>query len=600
MVRFECVFGDRASTFGVFFALISRPNKLPVYTVTSLWYTILPSLAAGDGIHERPKFRRDMHCRASQSKTTKAPSHDETSRSPTRPVPSKHPLNHPLLKLQQTIGNQGVQRLLHSQPIQGLRPSQGGLLQRKCACGGTPGLDGECADCRRKRLPLQRHPVAPADRTEAPPIVDEVLRSPGQPLDPTTRAFMEPRFGHDFSRVRVHTDPRAAESAQAVNALAYTVGGNVVFGAGRYEPRTGEGRRLLAHELTHVAQQHSEQPVSLQKQSNSNETGDALETEAEQATAELDTDSADEAEAELGATIPETALAAAGKGGTQQPGKKMPGFGLTVTGPSGCVPTTMTTGGLTSSASIEVDYVKNNDDPGDITLRQRETGDKVLHTVLIGKPRSGHVIIPAGISITNENHHYELEMTFTNRKGTVYGGLQKSRPTIKFEVCSLKPTPTGEHLLFAKAIYAEGVNAGEFPYVRDLVFNRIDWVKQCPGDERDFGNSITSVLNKPNQFDSVLSNTDKFRELEQELKDHSGSCQYTTPPRSTKPATCRLINAAIDAEAAGDGNTHNYVYFRSNAKSPNITRAVNQWQYRGGNFYWEIKDCPPDRQKKTP
>ena len=62
-----------------------------------------------------------------------------------------------------------------------------------------------------------------------PPIVHEVLHSPGQPLDPATRAFMEPRFGHDFSTVRVHTDARAAASARTVNALAYTVGRDVVF-----------------------------------------------------------------------------------------------------------------------------------------------------------------------------------------------------------------------------------------------------------------------------------------------------------------------------------------------------------------------------------
>ncbi|MGB9632210.1 MAG: DUF4157 domain-containing protein [Chloroflexaceae bacterium] len=88
-----------------------------------------------------------------------------------------------------------------------------------------------------------------------PPIVHEVLRSPGQPLDAETRAFMEPRFGHDFSRVRVHTDARAAESARAVNALAYTVGRDVVFGAGQYAPGASAGRRLLAHELAHVVQQ---------------------------------------------------------------------------------------------------------------------------------------------------------------------------------------------------------------------------------------------------------------------------------------------------------------------------------------------------------
>src|SRR2546423_3508203 len=90
----------------------------------------------------------------------------------------------------------------------------------------------------------------------APPLVDEVLSSGGgQPLDESTRSFMEPRFGHDFSRVRVHADGRAAESAQSVNALAYTAGQDVVFGGGQYEPGTNEGKKLLAHELTHVVQQ---------------------------------------------------------------------------------------------------------------------------------------------------------------------------------------------------------------------------------------------------------------------------------------------------------------------------------------------------------
>jgi hypothetical protein len=91
---------------------------------------------------------------------------------------------------------------------------------------------------------------------EVPPIVHEALRSPGQPLDGKTRAFFEPRFGHDFSHVRVHTGAQAAESAQAVNALAYTVGRNVVFDTRQYTPTTSAGQRLLAHELTHVVQQH--------------------------------------------------------------------------------------------------------------------------------------------------------------------------------------------------------------------------------------------------------------------------------------------------------------------------------------------------------
>ena len=89
----------------------------------------------------------------------------------------------------------------------------------------------------------------------APPMVHEVLGSPGQPLESTTRRFMESRFGHDFSQVRVHTDAKAAESAQAVQAQAFTRGRDVVFGAGQYAPETRRGKRLLAHELTHVVQQ---------------------------------------------------------------------------------------------------------------------------------------------------------------------------------------------------------------------------------------------------------------------------------------------------------------------------------------------------------
>ncbi|MGE3154220.1 MAG: DUF4157 domain-containing protein [Nitrospiraceae bacterium] len=90
---------------------------------------------------------------------------------------------------------------------------------------------------------------------EAPPIVHDVLASPGHPLDAATRAFFEPRFGHDFGRVRVHTDAGAAESTRAVQALAHTIGNDVVFGTGQYSPRTHAGRYLLAHELTHVVQQ---------------------------------------------------------------------------------------------------------------------------------------------------------------------------------------------------------------------------------------------------------------------------------------------------------------------------------------------------------
>src|SRR5262249_54105024 len=77
----------------------------------------------------------------------------------------------------------------------------------------------------------------------------------GQPLDLETRAFMAPRFGFDFGHVRIHADAAAASAAQAMNAKAYTIGSNIVFGAECYQPKMSEGRRLLAHELTHVVQQ---------------------------------------------------------------------------------------------------------------------------------------------------------------------------------------------------------------------------------------------------------------------------------------------------------------------------------------------------------
>jgi lipoprotein-anchoring transpeptidase ErfK/SrfK len=105
---------------------------------------------------------------------------------------------------------------------------------------------------------LQRQGVAYSENENergVPSIVHDVLRTPGQPLDPVTQGFMESSFGQDFSEVRVHTDGRAAESAQAVEALAYTAGQDVVFGAGQYAPHTSGGKMLLAHELTHVAQQ---------------------------------------------------------------------------------------------------------------------------------------------------------------------------------------------------------------------------------------------------------------------------------------------------------------------------------------------------------
>ncbi|MBV9609977.1 MAG: DUF4157 domain-containing protein [Acidobacteria bacterium] len=120
-------------------------------------------------------------------------------------------------------------------------------------------------------------------RVPGPPSTTEVLGAPGQPMDASTRSFMEKRFGHDFSQVRIHADPRAAESARAVGALAYTVGRNIVFGEGEYSPASSAGRRLLAHELAHVVQQTAVNRPRLQRQP----TGQALAVNVAQLKSEI-------------------------------------------------------------------------------------------------------------------------------------------------------------------------------------------------------------------------------------------------------------------------------------------------------------------------
>src|SRR5262252_1143093 len=115
-------------------------------------------------------------------------------------------------------------------------------VQRKCSCGGSTSAEGECEECKEKKT-LQRKPAAEIESSVAPAIVHGVLRSSGRPLDAGTRAFFEPRFGHDFSNVRVHSDPAAARSASAVRALAYTAGNDIVFADGQYSPSSSLGKK---------------------------------------------------------------------------------------------------------------------------------------------------------------------------------------------------------------------------------------------------------------------------------------------------------------------------------------------------------------------
>jgi hypothetical protein len=118
----------------------------------------------------------------------------------------------------------------------------------------------------------------------AQPLIESTIASGGQPLDPQVRSTLEPRFGHDFSNVQVHTDASAARSAEAVEAHAYTVGSHIAFNAGQYDPQSAGGQQLIAHELAHVVQQSSGAASSPMASSMVvSEPGDRHEQEAEAA-----------------------------------------------------------------------------------------------------------------------------------------------------------------------------------------------------------------------------------------------------------------------------------------------------------------------------
>lgn len=180
----------------------------------------------------------------------------------------------------QRVGNQGVQRLLNeSRGLHDGAPlatASGQRLQRKLSVGGVGDSMEHEADRVAERalaspprgagggrgVAISPIPTASGNATQAAPqSVERALASPGNPLPAAPRHDMEQRFGADLGAVRVHTDAAAAQSTRDVDALAYTAGTHVVFGAGRFAPGTGEGARLLAHELTHVIQQSGGVPA---------------------------------------------------------------------------------------------------------------------------------------------------------------------------------------------------------------------------------------------------------------------------------------------------------------------------------------------------
>lgn len=123
------------------------------------------------------------------------------------------------------------------------------LTKRECKSAKPAAASGPTLVGQRRAGP------GAAGAMDVGPAIGNALAAPGQPLDAPTNEFFASRFGHDFANVRVHADAVAARSARAVNALAYTVGNNIVFGAGQFAPGSRAGRELLAHELTHVVQQ---------------------------------------------------------------------------------------------------------------------------------------------------------------------------------------------------------------------------------------------------------------------------------------------------------------------------------------------------------
>jgi outer membrane protein OmpA-like peptidoglycan-associated protein len=162
-----------------------------------------------------------MHT-ARLAKTTRSQSKQQTTnQAVAQPVLQQSGVTADLLALQHSAGNHAVNQLLQQREQTGPASSSSNTI-----VGGA-----------------------------VPPIVRDVLNDPGQPLDSATRAFMEPRFGHDFSHVRVHIDEQAAKSAQNIHARAYTVGQHIVFDKGNYIPESSEGKRIIGHELSHVIQQ---------------------------------------------------------------------------------------------------------------------------------------------------------------------------------------------------------------------------------------------------------------------------------------------------------------------------------------------------------
>ena len=216
----------------------------------------------------------------------------------TQPIQSTRPLtarrkpaaeSDPVQRSSRPAGNQETQALLRagvlqaklavSHPRDAAEREADAMAERVMAtparCCSEHGPTEPCATCRQSGASSPHAGNQAVQRSvrgrgnprtgDAPRSVERVLRSEGRPLDTRARAFFEPRFGRSFEDVRVHTDRAAQESARSIQAHAYAAGEHLVFDAGQFAPDTDAGKRLLAHELTHVVQQEAS-PRAVQRQ----------------------------------------------------------------------------------------------------------------------------------------------------------------------------------------------------------------------------------------------------------------------------------------------------------------------------------------------
>ena len=273
---------------------------------------------------------------------------------------SKMNSSNPVVHLQKSIGNHAVQKLMHANPDFNLEiaiqpklkishsedayeqeadkvaeevmkmssSSSGSNTKLLSSTSSNEVVDRKkCSECEMKeeeeveeeKVNISRKPLSNSSDLEASDEISNQISNiragadSGLLPDSSTKEFMESRFGHDFSKVRIHTGEMASSSANAVNAVAYTVGNDIIFGEGQYRPHTLEGRKLLAHELTHVVQQSnsnnntastsaglitsklgSAERISRQKETKSTSAAEELEKQFQQARLKSDwTDAVD-------------------------------------------------------------------------------------------------------------------------------------------------------------------------------------------------------------------------------------------------------------------------------------------------------------------